>query len=312
MNSVADAVTIVMPVLNEEQYIAQTVSSVVNTGCRIFISDSGSTDATPRICRALAAGNPRITYFPPAQTGKTMFYSFLRLAYASETPYTMLMRSRDLAGEGLVDVWLRDMSAHPDAALSSGPHYRLSRDGFIYMSTCIRYPEKLLSDNPGERIFALIDGLYYSPFYSMYKTGILRDTVKKFHDDKVFLGCDMIMMLYIAAYNRIVYSEDAIYIVRDKFKLDGTNNYLESYKKLFHLTENERKYPHNRLGKELLHFLERHLALPHNEKKFYTEKIKRTFAQKSKDLNFSWPLRSCDKTLHTGLKQSTSGKDVHA
>jgi glycosyltransferase involved in cell wall biosynthesis len=289
MNAAADLVTIVMPAFNEERFIMQTLLSVVDSGCRILISDSGSTDETPRICRYFVRKHPNITYFPASEKIDAML-SLMRLVYASETSYTMLMRSRDIAGQDLVEIWLRDMLANPDAALSAGPHYRLNWDGFIYLSDNMPHPERLLSDNPGERILALVEGLYYNPFYSMYKTDILR-TIMKIWDEKnheIFIGFDFILMLHIAAYNKMVYSKDAVYVVRDKFKYDGTNQYLESYKNRFCLSKNERKYPHNRLGRELASFLDEHLLLDSVEKKYYTEKIKKVFAKKSEGLNFSF------------------------
>ena len=212
-----------------------------------------------------------------------------RLVNIPETPYALYMRSRDLATEDLVEKWLDTLEAHPDAGLACGPHYRLGYYGdVIYRATSIAHPQKLLSDNPGERMFALMDGLYYSPYYGMYKTDVLKWLFNEaFMEHSPYLGLDFILMLHFAAYHKLAYNSDAIYIVRDKYKPDGTNQYLEGYKNIYNLSENERKHPYNRLGMELQKFLEKHLILQPDEKAYYTNKLKKVFAQKSKDLNFT-------------------------
>ncbi|HUP01930.1 MAG TPA: glycosyltransferase [Gemmatimonadota bacterium] len=54
-------VSVVMPVLNPERYVRQSVESILATGyanLEIVIVDDGSTDATWRILTEIRSGNP--------------------------------------------------------------------------------------------------------------------------------------------------------------------------------------------------------------------------------------------------------------
>src|SRR5579875_956335 len=58
-------VSIGVPVYNGERYLAQALDSILAqtfSDYEIIISDNGSTDATPDICRMYAAQDPRIKF----------------------------------------------------------------------------------------------------------------------------------------------------------------------------------------------------------------------------------------------------------
>ena len=58
-------VTVGMPVYNGDNYLAETLDSIVAQSYQNFevvISDNGSTDGTERICREYAAKDPRLQY----------------------------------------------------------------------------------------------------------------------------------------------------------------------------------------------------------------------------------------------------------
>lgn len=64
--------TVVVPVLNEGDTIAKTVRSLDEQSHpprKIIIVNDGSTDATPRVCRALAARSERIRYLEQGERG---------------------------------------------------------------------------------------------------------------------------------------------------------------------------------------------------------------------------------------------------
>lgn len=58
-------VAIGMPVFNGEQTVSNAIESITRQtygGFKLIISDNASTDATPEICKAMAARDPRIVY----------------------------------------------------------------------------------------------------------------------------------------------------------------------------------------------------------------------------------------------------------
>jgi glycosyltransferase involved in cell wall biosynthesis len=65
MTATAPLVSLAMPVFNGEQYIEETLASLLDqdfTDFELIISDNGSTDLTPVICREAAAGDERIRF----------------------------------------------------------------------------------------------------------------------------------------------------------------------------------------------------------------------------------------------------------
>jgi glycosyltransferase involved in cell wall biosynthesis len=65
LNAPLPRLTIGMPVYNGERFLDRAISSVLGqdfADFELIISDNGSDDATPEICRAYAARDPRIRY----------------------------------------------------------------------------------------------------------------------------------------------------------------------------------------------------------------------------------------------------------
>ena len=66
MNSNLPRVSIGMPIYNGERYLRSALDSLLAQtfeAFEIIISDNASTDATPAICSAYAAKDPRIRYY---------------------------------------------------------------------------------------------------------------------------------------------------------------------------------------------------------------------------------------------------------
>ncbi|MGN0237874.1 MAG: glycosyltransferase family 2 protein [Lepagella sp.] len=65
-------VSIIVPAYNAEQYLEQTISSILSqseTDWELLLIDDGSNDTTPALCRKYAAGDPRIHVYHQANAG---------------------------------------------------------------------------------------------------------------------------------------------------------------------------------------------------------------------------------------------------
>ena len=65
-------VSIIVPAYNAEQYLEQTISSILSqseTDWELLLIDDGSTDTTPALCRKYAADDPRIRAYHQANAG---------------------------------------------------------------------------------------------------------------------------------------------------------------------------------------------------------------------------------------------------
>jgi len=70
VSSASPAVTVGVPVYNAEQYLAQTLRSILSqtfTSFELVISDNASTDGTPAICAGFARTDPRVRYVRQAR-----------------------------------------------------------------------------------------------------------------------------------------------------------------------------------------------------------------------------------------------------
>ena len=81
VSSASPAVTVGVPVYNSDQYLAQTLRSILSqtfTNFELVISDNASTDETPAICKDFARTDPRVRYVrQPQNIGAPRNYNAL-------------------------------------------------------------------------------------------------------------------------------------------------------------------------------------------------------------------------------------------
>ncbi|MGM9816084.1 MAG: glycosyltransferase family 2 protein [Lepagella sp.] len=72
-------VSIIVPAYNAEQYLEQTISSILSqseTDWELLLIDDGSSDSTPDLCRKYAADDPRIQVYHQANAGPSAARNF--------------------------------------------------------------------------------------------------------------------------------------------------------------------------------------------------------------------------------------------
>lgn len=135
-------VTIGLPVFNGEQYLTQTLDSLLGqdlTDFELVISDNASTDATEEMCRAAAADDPRIRYLRHDRNrGAAWNYNHL----------VPLARGRYFKWAGHDDLCEPTYLTRCVAALDhAGP------------AAALAYPRTVLIDGDGEPMRSYDDGL---------------------------------------------------------------------------------------------------------------------------------------------------------
>ena len=85
------SVLIVIPCLNEEETLEQTVAAILNSPldqpCRLVIVDGGSTDRTPEIALRLAAANPSLAYLANPKRLQSAAVNLAVATFGAEAEY---------------------------------------------------------------------------------------------------------------------------------------------------------------------------------------------------------------------------------
>jgi polysaccharide pyruvyl transferase WcaK-like protein/glycosyltransferase involved in cell wall biosynthesis len=131
-------VTIAIPVYNGEQFLQETIDSIVAqtfTDYEVIISDNASTDRTAEICREYAARDSRVRYVRQERNvGLARNYEHLVRLAGGE--YFKLANADDLCDPRLVERCVEVLDAHPEAVLCYGKTVLIDAKGEV-----IRYHE---------------------------------------------------------------------------------------------------------------------------------------------------------------------------
>lgn len=112
-------VTVGMPVFNAENYLAETLDSVIAQTYQDFeivISDNGSTDGTERICHEYEAKDSRIQYHR-SEVNLGVSRNFKRLVGFSSGKYFMFLAHDDKLAPLFLEECVAVLEAQPDVVL---------------------------------------------------------------------------------------------------------------------------------------------------------------------------------------------------
>jgi len=116
----APAVTIGMPLYNEERFVGEALRSLLAqtfTDFELLIGDNASTDRTGEICRAAAAGDRRIRYHRN-ETNIGAAANFDRIIHLARGRYVLWAGGHDLWDPDLIARSASALDARPDAAIA--------------------------------------------------------------------------------------------------------------------------------------------------------------------------------------------------
>jgi glycosyltransferase involved in cell wall biosynthesis len=109
-----------MPVFNEERFVGAALGSLLKqtfTEFELLISDNASTDRTGEICRAVAAGDPRVRYLRN-ESNIGAAANFNRLVDLARGHYFIWAGGHDLWGEELIARAVRALELQPAAVIA--------------------------------------------------------------------------------------------------------------------------------------------------------------------------------------------------
>jgi glycosyltransferase involved in cell wall biosynthesis len=126
----APRVSVVMPVRDGATYLVQALESVLDQSVKdieVVVVDDGSTDATPEILRALAAGDARLRV--ETQSAKGLTEALNKGWRASSAPYVARLDADDVALPGRLAAQARFLDDHPRVGVVGSAYFPLAHDG---------------------------------------------------------------------------------------------------------------------------------------------------------------------------------------
>jgi hypothetical protein len=113
-------VAVGLPVFNGENFVSQAIESVLGqtfTDFELIISDNGSTDATPEICRNYARRDPRIRY-ERSEHNVGAAANFNRVFHLSRSPYFKWAADDDVIAPTYLERAVQELDADPSVVLA--------------------------------------------------------------------------------------------------------------------------------------------------------------------------------------------------
>jgi len=194
------AVTIGMPLYNEERFVGEALGSLLTqtfTDFELIISDNASTDRTAEICRAVAAGDPRVQYLRN-ESNIGAAANFNRLVDLARGRYFMWAGGHDLWDRELIGRAACELDLQPAAVVAGAECAWIGVQG-----------EPLArrsgwTDTSGmssvERLFTVLWGNMH-PILGLIRTDALRAT----RGVQGCVGADLILLSELALRGDFVY-----------------------------------------------------------------------------------------------------------
>ncbi|KXT83400.1 glycosyltransferase family 2 protein [Streptococcus panodentis] len=209
-----ELISVLIPVYNVEQYLAECVNSVRNQtyqNLEIILVNDGSTDASGQICRDLAAQDSRITVMDQENQGLSGARN--TGLEAAGGAYVIFVDSDDWLPEQHVARLYEKLKEY-DADIAIGHHcsFRPEDATFLYYSTehfeQLYKREEMIEEYPRRR---MMDGVFLSAWGKLYKRDLF-DAVR-YPVGRVAEDAFTTYKLYLQA-EKIIYLNEPLYYYR--------------------------------------------------------------------------------------------------
>jgi glycosyltransferase involved in cell wall biosynthesis len=206
-------VSIGLPVLNGERYLAKTIDSILGqsfTDLELIISDNASTDRTGEICEEYARRDRRVRYFRNARNlgaGPNYDGCFHR---ARGTYFKWAAHDDSLAPDYLAKA-VTALDAAPDAVLCTVGIQEIGPDDQKLRTYANSFPG-ITSANPAERFAAVIHARHQcEDFFGLYRRSALVGS--GLHDN--YSGSDRVLLAEMALRGPWVSVPDPLFLHRE-------------------------------------------------------------------------------------------------
>lgn len=215
-------VSIGMPVYNGENYLEQSLTSLLNQSFKDFeliISDNASTDKTEKICRSYAVADPRVHYYR-YEENQGAAWNFNNLVSLARYEFFMWAAHDDLWDSEYIKRCVEVLQQHSEVVLCYAATQEINEKGEIGRKT-ITDPQ-LGSPKPYVRFGA---SWRYSPHIPVF--GLMRtDILKKTRLIGNFPSSDRVLVVHLALLGPFYGIEDYMFFYRrHREQSTGAGNY---------------------------------------------------------------------------------------
>jgi glycosyltransferase involved in cell wall biosynthesis len=168
-------VSVGMPVYNGARYVGQAIESVLGQTCsdlELIVSDNGSTDATPSICRDYADRDHRVV-FVRSEENRGATWNFNRVAALARGTYFRWAAADDVIDPEYLRRCLEVLDSDPSVVLCHSAVRLIGPDGATLELTS-EFDDDFRSPTPSTRFAALLRGRKCFEIFGLMRTDVLR------------------------------------------------------------------------------------------------------------------------------------------
>lgn len=207
---IKNKISIILPVYNSEEYIGNTIESVLNqtlTNFELIIINDGSTDNTDKICKKYTTKNSKIKYFYIENSGVSNARNYALSKVEGE--YITFLDSDDLYHKDYLEILLKNLKKY-QADLVTCAYETLSKPPKI-----INHSQDIYTSNFKDYIETLQPKLLINQLWNkIYLTKIIKKNNLRF-DTKIDLGEDYKFNLeYLSLTHNPIYINEPLYQYR--------------------------------------------------------------------------------------------------
>lgn len=202
-------VSIGLPVYNEEQYLRQTLDSLLcqdHLNIEIIISDNASDDMTEQICREYCQISNKIRYSRFAEN-MGQGANFKKVLHEARGEFFMWACGHDLWSTTFITKCLKMLQANPTAIVAVPASNWIDQHGLPLDK------HSGFSDTSGMDIIARYFTLFWGNMHPAY--GLMRTSIIQQWPIREIVGEDLIMLTFLAFHGDFVHASKAIWSRRE-------------------------------------------------------------------------------------------------
>jgi glycosyltransferase involved in cell wall biosynthesis len=207
----ATLVSVGLPVYNGEQWLKQTIDSVLSqTWCdlELVISDNASTDRTEELCRTYANTDPRVRYHRNAEN-IGLSRNFNKVFELSRGGYFKWTSCSDIIDPTFIEKCVETFEKRPDLDLIYPSTRLFETDPNVGVDHSDSFD--LDVDSPYERFIRYVNGVALNNImHGLFRTKILRMT----RGYKKFVGADYNLLAEFVLYGRVAHLPEVLHFRR--------------------------------------------------------------------------------------------------